>query len=333
MSPVERLVECPVCRGTSLARLPVPGHWIGQELFEPHADALGLNRCRGCGFVFVNPRPSEALLRAFYAGDDYVCHVPDHSAAGARKAAARLAVVRRLTGVRSGRLLDYGCGGGELLRAAREAGWEAEGFDIGRAALAACRRQGLPVTDDPAALARRRFDVIFLSHVFEHVADHREVLGRLGGLLAPGGHLCLEVPNARSLRAVLSLPVLSRHLRFDERYRAFPIHLSYFSERTLPRLLVAHGFVVTGLTTIGLGVEELVVRDEPPRAAAHSALAADPARRRRSRAGRLVRDGFKRVFFGLGLGENLVVVARHPGEAAARAQAAQARSSAGVAGQ
>lgn len=296
---------CPVCDGTALARLPTPVDWVDREAFAAAADELGLARCRRCRFVFVEPRPADALLDAFYRARDYSAHGPADAAAASRRAAAQLAILDRFAAPPAGaRLLDYGCGGGHLLEVARGRGFDVHGFDVGARSLAACRVKGLPVTDDAARLPRG-FDVVVMSHVLEHVADHGEVLHRCGELLAPGGRLVVEVPNARSLRAVLSPSIATRRLGFDERYRAFPIHLSYFTPPTLRRVLARHGFEVRGMTTVGLGVDGLRSRPEPrERGDVH--VDGAPVRRVSKSATRRV---FEHTFFDLTLGENLVAVA------------------------
>jgi hypothetical protein len=102
-------------------------------------------------------------------------------------------------------------------------------------------------------------------------------------------------------------PVFTDWLGFDERYRAFPIHLSYFTERTLLRLLEKHGFTVERITTTGLGLDRLIFqRDE--RKVGNSFRNRAPSVRGRMR--RFVIDASKKLFFGLRMGENLLMIAR-----------------------
>ena len=323
MLEVTTLDACPICQSPRMDALPPPARWIGRDVFAPVAGKLGLARCRDCDLVFVNPRPAPDLLARFYTSPGYVCHAADGSELAARKALARLGELGRLAPPRPGaRLLDYGCGGGALLRVAREAGWNAIGYDIGGAALASCRRQGLPVTSDLDSLSGQRFDAIVLIHVLEHLSDPCAVLERLRGLLAPGGRLCIEVPNARSLRATLAAPELASRLGLDERYRAFPIHLDYYCKRTLPRLLERAGFSVDLVTTLGLGLDELFVRPEiappdvePGQPAGVPPAPAAPAAPRISGPRQRAKSLLKKVFFERGLGENLMVIARPRPEA------------------
>src|SRR5439155_23681332 len=82
----ERLNACPLCGGSDLQPLHVPGRWIGSEFFGDLHGRLGIVRCRGCGLVFTSPRPSEERLSAFYSGDTYSCHEEAGSASAGVKA-------------------------------------------------------------------------------------------------------------------------------------------------------------------------------------------------------------------------------------------------------
>jgi hypothetical protein len=126
----------------------------------------------------------------------------------------------------------------------------------------------------------------------------------------------IEVPNVGSLRARLSCPILSRRFGVDERHRAFPIHLSYFSPRTLGVLLRRAGWEVERRFTLGLGVEELFCRAEKAAPATPRPVPADaprptsaPARRSGGRL-RVLKGAVKAMILGTGLGENLCVLAR-----------------------
>ena len=102
----------------------------------------------------------------------------------------------------------------------------------------------------------------------------------------------------------------------DERHRAFPIHLWYFTSATLARALGAGGFELSACATTGLGVGALIPRRE--RRATTTARAATPpartdappataptARRPGAAIYLAARDAFHRAR----LGENLIAVA------------------------
>lgn len=299
---------CPTCENPDLRRLRPPGHWIGERVFAGHG--LGLTECKNCELVFVNPRPSEELLGEFYEGPDYRCHDENENHVTQGKADFVLGRVEAFTPPCK-TFLDFGCGGGWLMRAAHRRGWEAYGYEVGAAGLDTCARLELPVTGNLDELPRGHFGAIVLNHVLEHLEEPHVTLDALGDLLAPGGRLFIMVPNARSLRAKLALPALCRFFGFDERYRAFPIHLSYFTRQSLTAILERTGWRVADFETAGLGVDELLIgRGWQKQAAYHSPMAREVDRLRRSVfSSAALRERVKRTLYGADLGENLLAVA------------------------
>ncbi len=326
----------------------MPKQTVGGALGK--LSGVGLKRCATCGFELVEPRPSDEMLAAFYEAQDYTAHEPVDDAAARRRAAGQLQLIEEAGGVLAGAsLLDVGCGGGQLLAAARAKGAKVCGVDPAAHAHAACRQQGIHVVPQLDDLGGQRFDGIVMSHVLEHVPDVLGTLAELHGRLRAEGWLCLEVPNRDSLRARLSPQAVTK-LGADERHRAFPIHLSYFTPATLEKALAAAGFAVTAMTSAGLGVDALWPRwakkggraggdarwevdEEKVKAAREAARggsrAAAAAAMRAAVGGEAARapgrgpltavktavtsaakTAAKRRYFGALLGENLVVVAR-----------------------
>jgi SAM-dependent methyltransferase len=302
---LETLSVCPLCGSVKLRPLATPGRWIGEEVFGPFHGRLGLVRCRSCDLRFINPRPSATLLERFYTGETYSCHQPGASTEAHAKADYLLCLLAGLAPHdRPGRLLDFGCGAGDFLVHALRSGWQAFGFEPGQRGREVCLARELKVVGRLEDVTGP-FDVIILNHVFEHLADHLATLHALRNLLAPDGHIYIEVPNVRSLRARLSLPILSQRFGFDERYRAFPIHLTYFGATTMRRLLSRAGFQVERISSVGMGLDELLVRPEREEAGVQP-----PSPRNHTRPERPLRRFLKAAFLGAGLGENLAVICR-----------------------
>jgi hypothetical protein len=122
-------------------------------------------------------------------------------------------------------------------------------------------------------------------------------------LLNKNGKVFIVVPNLAGLRARLSIPILSQRFQIDERYRAFPIHLFYFTPTTLSALLTRHGFRINGVQTFGLGVYEFVNRLGTN---SEAAVTTKAVRRVRNHT---LREKAKKLFFDFRFGENLLVVA------------------------
>jgi SAM-dependent methyltransferase len=301
---VDTLSSCQLCGGASFEALPDPGRWIGPEVFAGLKGRIGLVCCRGCDLVFVNPRPSGELLSAFYSGDTYECHESDGSGSAGTKAAFILGrLTRSLPSDVPRTLLDYGAGGGGFLVDARKLGWDVRGFEPGERGRESCRQSGLDVTGNLDALPRGAFGLVTLHHAFEHVPDPVKVLDGVRPLLAKGGLLFIEVPNCRSLRARIARSALSSRFRVDERYRAFPIHLTYYSPSTLRKMMGKAGWSVVHTFTLGMGIDEFLIRVPSP---AHGVADAQPRAPMRRRLRHTLRD----AFLGLGMGENVAVVAR-----------------------
>lgn len=106
---------------------------------------------------------------------------------------------------RTARILDFGCGLGQFVRAARSLGYElTEGADIEPGALAQCAADGLTVHDlrDEAFFDRARgyFDLVIMQHVLEHLPKSEAIrsVARIRGLLRSGGSFIISVPNAQA---------------------------------------------------------------------------------------------------------------------------------------
>jgi 2-polyprenyl-3-methyl-5-hydroxy-6-metoxy-1,4-benzoquinol methylase len=271
---------------------------------------IGLVECRSCKLIFTNPRPSVGRLSAFYSGEAYPCHEATGStSAGAKADFVLCRVANYLPPDAPRSLLDYGAGGGGFLSHAHNLGWTVRGFEPGKRGLEACRRAGLDVTDNLEALPPREFGLITLHHVFEHLPNPTEALEGIRRHLARNGRLFIEVPNVRSLRARLAFPSLSRRFGIDERYRAYPIHLMYYSDHTLRQMLEKAGWKVETTFTIGIGLDVFFVR---PGLLTRQAAASSPTITVRPPPKRRFRHTLRDAFLSLGLGENLAAIA-YPG--------------------
>jgi 2-polyprenyl-3-methyl-5-hydroxy-6-metoxy-1,4-benzoquinol methylase len=112
--------------------------------------------------------------------------------------------------VRDRTVLDFGCGPGRLaLMLARHArqvhgvDYSAPGVEMATllARVASAGNATFACGDIESVLAeRRRWDVIVLAGVLEHLEQPREQLGALSSRLTPGGLLCLQTPSFANFR-------------------------------------------------------------------------------------------------------------------------------------
>ncbi len=104
-------------------------------------------------------------------------------------------LVRRLRPA-GGRLLDFGCGTGHLLRRLNDS-FETYGYDASPQARSRCRMTApdTVVLEDWETLPADSLDVIVSLHTLEHIARPQPVVQALGTRLVPGGLLLFVVPN------------------------------------------------------------------------------------------------------------------------------------------
>ena len=206
--PVDLLFEprrstCPWCAsGALVGRLDVG------DLLQHKPGAFHLDECADCGHVFQNPALSSAGLDHYYDQfyDGFGEESWDHgfSAMGPAyqrrvDAVARLGAVPRTW-------LDVGTGHGHFCLVARRRWPDArfDGVDMSAAVEEAERREwidrghrGQFVELAQGGLARS-YDVVSMHHYLEHTRDPRAELGAAARVLAPGGHLMIEVPDPAS---------------------------------------------------------------------------------------------------------------------------------------
>ena len=108
-------------------------------------------------------------------------------------------VIRRLC-PEGGRILDFGCGTGHLLKRLSTE-FETFGFDPSPTARSQCRTNApdTVVLEEWESLPRATFDVIASLHTFEHLAYPLPTLRRLADKLVPAGILFMVVPNPQGL--------------------------------------------------------------------------------------------------------------------------------------
>lgn len=303
------LDRCPVCAGNHFKSIPLPKVRIGEDYFGPLTPALGLNKCRDCGLTYVNPRPNPAFLLGFYERPAYNYHNADH---GKADHGGRLELLSRIGA--GSRFLDVGCGGGSFMASAQEAGYAVTGIEPSSQGRNAARQAGLDVHTNAASLIQqqRRFDVITVWHVIEHVPDVSAILREIKALLDENGVVVVAVPNALSARAILFRMFPRLCPQDDDAYRAFPIHLYAFSRRALAKLIQSCGLAVVSSTTQYLALDEILRAATPASPAAPAKNPGMPAARGKPKAflKRILLTPVKKMFFACHLGESLVMIAR-----------------------
>ena len=196
--------------------------------------------CHGCGFAYADHIPDQAAFDAYYRDmSKYEFQGP-----GGKEEfdVPRFRAITEILGSiapRDASILEIGCATGGQLGALKESGYEKlVGLDPSPLCVETTKRlYGVDaVCGSLAELvgSQRRFDVILMSNVLEHIPDVRPALAGLRQLLRDDGILFVEVPN-----------VIEFSRWDDAPFQQFSTeHINFFSPRTLANLLQTAGFML-----------------------------------------------------------------------------------------
>jgi SAM-dependent methyltransferase len=209
-----------------------------------------LVRCDTCGLIYLIPRPTPAHIGAYYPDLDYHAFVPTR---GLKARVIDWLHEREVRGLlhdlpRGARILEIGCGTGEMLLKLRVHGSNVMGIEPNAAAAQVAREQhGLDVrTDilDTVMLDPASFDLILMRYALEHVHSPLGTLKQIAALLKPAGRTVVWIPNLASWDARL----------FGSYWRGLdaPRHLYLFTPTTIQRLLAEAGLRLSAITYSGV---------------------------------------------------------------------------------
>jgi glycosyltransferase involved in cell wall biosynthesis len=193
-------------------------------------------------------------------GEDYALKPSEDS--------SHAAILRWLTQLPPGNLLDLGCSGGQLSERMRALGHRVVGVDAvelpgvrGRVDrfIRADLDGGLP----PEVKGEGPFDIVVAADVLEHVRDPGLVLDDAHGALAANGSLIVSVPNFAHwyVRARTLLGTLD----YDQRGLLDRSHVRFFTRRSIERELRRARFRPLRSHVTGLPLDVLLAGDSRAR--------------------------------------------------------------------
>jgi 2-polyprenyl-3-methyl-5-hydroxy-6-metoxy-1,4-benzoquinol methylase len=234
----QELQHCPLCHSGQFRLFTTAKDYsVSGEMFS-------IQQCQNCDLLFTNPRPAETELGRYYNSATYVSHTNEGNTLINRVyKLVRHITLRQKTALiekwsTTGELLDIGCGTGHFLAAAKAKGWKVDGVEINdgaRKQAEAALEQDLyqQLTEIPLT---KRYQIISMWHVLEHVYDLGQTLTLLKDLLHKQGSLVIAVPNPECYDAQV----------YESAWAAWdvPRHLYHFSQDVMQKLARKHGFAV-----------------------------------------------------------------------------------------
>jgi 2-polyprenyl-3-methyl-5-hydroxy-6-metoxy-1,4-benzoquinol methylase len=198
--------HCPLCSSEMInAHFTCIDHFISKESFA-------LARCNRCGFLFTQDYPDQDEVYKYYESDNYISH-SDTSEGIINKIyhlirhlmlRRKRRILNRLTGLRSGRLLDVGSGTGHFASMMKKSGWVVKGIEISEKARnfsASTFDLEIISPQQISELNANSFDCVTMWHVLEHFHDPFRYVSDIIKLLKPGGVCLVALPNCSSFDA------------------------------------------------------------------------------------------------------------------------------------
>jgi 2-polyprenyl-3-methyl-5-hydroxy-6-metoxy-1,4-benzoquinol methylase len=230
--------QCPVCKSQLFDTV------IEATDFLVSGESFKISECRECTLRFTNPVPDEKEIAKYYRSGDYISHsntseglinkiyqfVRNYTLQSKRKQ------IQKETGLKSGTILDIGCGSGEFLNKMKNSGWQVDGIEPDEGARQLANHNYQLEIETPEKLSEfpaKNFDVITLWHVLEHIHQLDKNMVQLTNLLKPDGTLFVAVPNYHSFDAKY----------YGSGWAAYdvPRHLYHFTVQAMATLLDRYG--------------------------------------------------------------------------------------------
>jgi 2-polyprenyl-3-methyl-5-hydroxy-6-metoxy-1,4-benzoquinol methylase len=233
--------HCPLCKNAGIKkRFTCKDHFATGEEFD-------IMECPACGFVFTQDIPQEQEIGKYYESPDYISH--SNTAKGLKNKIYHLVrsimlrkktrLIKKLTLLKNGKLLDYGAGTGYFARAMQERGWDVTAIEKSSQARGlALKEFGFEMLPEEKLtdIGDKSLDVVTMWHVLEHIQDLDRMWEEIYRILDDTGIAVIAVPNCRSYDAQL----------YKENWAAYdvPRHLWHFSAGTIMKWGEKHGFIL-----------------------------------------------------------------------------------------
>jgi 2-polyprenyl-3-methyl-5-hydroxy-6-metoxy-1,4-benzoquinol methylase len=221
----------------------------GTDLIQGLPGIFTVVKCRTCGLMRTNPRPTAETIGDFYPADygPYLGTKVQQSATNRSHGFIRLINIFKSYVLRTntqlmpalapGRFLEVGCASGAFLRQMAGQGWQVEGIEFSEKAAQTAAQLGYHVhagSLETAPQPLEPFDLIAGWMVLEHLHDPIHGLRKLRDWAKPDAYLVLSVPNAASLSF--------RFFKSNWYDLHLPNHLFHFTPQSLAIVLEAGGW-------------------------------------------------------------------------------------------
>lgn len=226
--------ECIQCKSKRIKKMP------------DYQNAF-LMKCADCSLVFTAKIPSGEDLAKHYGNYPRYTSL---SPITEKRYEELLDIFEKFRSTNN--LMDLGCSNGLFLEIAKKRGWNVYGTEYDPQCVEIGKQKGIEIYKSdqiPLELFQMKFDVVTSFEVIEHINNPNEEMDFVSRLLRTGGVVYVTTPNFNSVSRFF----LNQNWNVIE----YPEHLTYFTFKTLNRLLLKHGYEKVYFLTTGIAVSRL----------------------------------------------------------------------------
>lgn len=199
------------------------------------SEVFSIVKCCDCGFIYLNPRPTETSMSKYYDIEEYHPHklssesLFDNIYEKIRQINinSKRKLIEKLKPLK-GSLLDIGCGTGEFIHHMHNQHWIVKGMETASEARNTATQNEIKIYEN-LNIIDDRFDIISMWHTLEHIHDINGLMKNIHRLLNPDGFLLIAVPNIESVDSkyykshwvALDTPRHLYHFRPEDIYSLF----------------------------------------------------------------------------------------------------------------
>ncbi|MDD3739099.1 MAG: class I SAM-dependent methyltransferase [Lentimicrobiaceae bacterium] len=230
---MKTIEKCPICNNNKLSE------WLKTKDYFLTDEEFVITQCESCGFKFTNPQPEEENLYKYYETENYISHSQKNQSGIISKlynfvkifnTKSKYKTIKKY--IDKGSLLDIGAGNGYFANYMKTKNWQVDGVEPNITARKYAQDNFLIELKDEDFLdetEHKKYDVITMWHVLEHVSKLSERITQISRLIKNNGKIFIAVPN-----------INSKDAEFYKKYWAgldTPRHLWHFSEKDIKNLL------------------------------------------------------------------------------------------------
>lgn len=238
---------CPLCKSKTTAKILTSHNRHGRHDIDTN-DTFTLMQCSTCRLVFLaDITIDEAYYKKYYDTGYYESRATDNLISQAvtklthwsRQQKNKYLLKSAPKRTQALKILDVGSGDGSFLESLDEHSFEKYGIEINKEGIALSRGEKFTLYEKDITeidFGKKKFDIITLWHVLEHLTNPRLVFKKMHEILADDGIIVFATPNTDSLGFHLGKKYW---FHLDS-----PRHLMLFNMKTVQFVCEKTGFTI-----------------------------------------------------------------------------------------